>query len=357
MTDNHRIHVGNNMTPGELALVKDVAEVAAQSAVDRTLVGLGIDPKNPIEAQKMFGALRTIADGIADSEAVADREWAHRACKLSEGMFGKAILTAVAISVVGEANADVGGADRLAAAGALRATPCPSKSSSSSRPIAPRLAPAGTPPWISERRKDGSTGCGYMIGDDHRSLVIKCPDGHDWMIDLRARNCTMKDESTHHCWVRHGRPEDGTLHVDKNGLTCDAGAGSIDTGTWHGFLHNGELKVVGMGQVSASCAASIAPLQPSVPGLRRDACHLRQMDLFDGNLDRPSFSPSVKITGKRCVIANGEWTGEWVRDANCNAADHCCHYFPTAGELRFCSDSVRMRSQGETSHCLTCRHS
>lgn len=84
-------------------------------------------------------------------------------------------------------------------------------------------------------------GVGSMLGDDGRSLIVKCPDGHDWMIDARARNCTMPTDNTHHCWVRHGRPEDGNLHVDKSGVTCGAGAGSIDTGKYHGFLHNGEF--------------------------------------------------------------------------------------------------------------------
>ncbi|WP_036010803.1 hypothetical protein [Bradyrhizobium yuanmingense] len=93
--------------------------------------------------------------------------------------------------------------------------------------------------WIADRR-DGQ-GCGSLIGPDGRCLVVKCPDGHDWMIDARASNCTMPDEGTHHCWVRHGTPEDGTLHVDKNGHTCAAGAGSILTPRWHGFLHNGFL--------------------------------------------------------------------------------------------------------------------
>jgi hypothetical protein len=97
--------------------------------------------------------------------------------------------------------------------------------------------------WISDRRKDVPTGCGYMIGPDHRSLIVKCPDGHEWMIDGRASNCTLPNDNTHHCWVRHGRPEDGTLHVDKNGNTCAAGAGSIQTPRWHGFLHNGFLTV------------------------------------------------------------------------------------------------------------------
>jgi len=95
--------------------------------------------------------------------------------------------------------------------------------------------------WVADRRKDGPTGCGYMVGPDHRSLVVKCPDGHEWMIDSRASNCTLPNDNTHQCWVRHGRPEDGDLHVDKNGNTCAAGAGSIQTQKWHGFLHSGHL--------------------------------------------------------------------------------------------------------------------
>ena len=98
--------------------------------------------------------------------------------------------------------------------------------------------------WISERRKDGPTGCGYMIGPDHRSLVVKLPGNHDWHIDSRASNCTKRDDNEHFCWVRHGRPEDGTLHVDKNGNTCAAGGGSIAVPDFHGFLHHGALRGV-----------------------------------------------------------------------------------------------------------------
>jgi hypothetical protein len=76
-------------------------------------------------------------------------------------------------------------------------------------------------------------------GSDGRSLVVVYPDGHDWMIDSRAKNCTMPDDSIHKCWVRHGEPPNIT--VDKNGLTCAAGAGSIQTPKWHGFLRNGYL--------------------------------------------------------------------------------------------------------------------
>lgn len=59
---------------------------------------------------------------------------------------------------------------------------------------------------------------------------------------------------------------------------------------------------------------------------------------FDGNLEKPTFSPSVKITGKQTVVVDGRWTGEWVRDADGNAVDYCCHYFLTAGRLNFCND-------------------
>jgi hypothetical protein len=39
--------------------------------------------------------------------------------------------------------------------------------------------------------------------------------------------------------VRHG--EAPNITVDKNGVTCGAGAGSIQCGSYHGFLRNGEL--------------------------------------------------------------------------------------------------------------------
>lgn len=78
-------------------------------------------------------------------------------------------------------------------------------------------------------------------GADGRALVVILPTGRPWHIDSRASNCTMPEDRVHRCWCRHGRPEDGTLHVDKNGVTCQAGAGSIAVEGYHGFLHNGKL--------------------------------------------------------------------------------------------------------------------
>lgn len=83
---------------------------------------------------------------------------------------------------------------------------------------------------------DGSNFC---RGPDGHCLAVKLPDGHQWMVDARASNCTMPDDQQHKCWVRHGAPPNVT--VDKNGHTCQAGAGSIQSPKWHGYLRGGHL--------------------------------------------------------------------------------------------------------------------
>lgn len=76
-------------------------------------------------------------------------------------------------------------------------------------------------------------------------LNVVTPDGRTWDIDSRCSNCTLPEDKTHRCWVRHGEPP--FITVDKNGLTCQAGGGSIDMtqgGTrpgFHGFLRAGEF--------------------------------------------------------------------------------------------------------------------
>ena len=69
-------------------------------------------------------------------------------------------------------------------------------------------------------------------------LYVITPGG-PWCIDSRASNCTLKEDRMHRCWVRHGTPPN--IHVDKAGVTCRAGAGSIICGKYHGFLHGGSL--------------------------------------------------------------------------------------------------------------------
>jgi hypothetical protein len=110
-------------------------------------------------------------------------------------------------------------------------------------------------------------GSNHYRGPDGHSLVVRLPDGHDWNVDGGCNNCDSpcrvcgvayhshpawrgpagdthmyEDARPHKCWVRHGEARTGQVTVDKNGVTCGAGAGSIATPGWHGFLTQGELR-------------------------------------------------------------------------------------------------------------------
>lgn len=97
----------------------------------------------------------------------------------------------------------------------------------------------------------------WMRGPDGIALMVKLPNGHDWAVDSEASNCTrtqwreVPDDPKarrwqgreHYCWTRHGDPRTGSVHVDKSGApTCKAGAGSILSGSYHGFLRHGHLE-------------------------------------------------------------------------------------------------------------------
>jgi hypothetical protein len=106
-------------------------------------------------------------------------------------------------------------------------------------------------------------GTDHYRGPDGHCLVARLPDRSDWCVDGRANNCdspctncraaynahTFKagtcmkyeDARPHKCWIRHGDPRTGVVTVDKDGVTCNAGAGSIATSKWHGFLRGGML--------------------------------------------------------------------------------------------------------------------
>lgn len=78
-------------------------------------------------------------------------------------------------------------------------------------------------------------------GPDGVCLMVRLPDGHDWHVDGEASNCTRKGDRTHKCWIRRGDPRQANVTVDKNGETCAAGAGSIASNGYHGFLVDGTL--------------------------------------------------------------------------------------------------------------------
>jgi len=61
---------------------------------------------------------------------------------------------------------------------------------------------------------------------------------------------------------------------------------------------------------------------------------------FNNDFIKPTFSPSVRIRGKRRVFENGRWTGEWIRNAEGEPVAFCCHYFIENGKIRYCSDST-----------------
>lgn len=75
-------------------------------------------------------------------------------------------------------------------------------------------------------------------GPDGICLIAKLPNGDSWLMDGPASNCARPGED-HKCWVRHGVPPNIT--VDKDGDTCAAGSGSIQSNDYHGFLVNGEF--------------------------------------------------------------------------------------------------------------------
>lgn len=87
-------------------------------------------------------------------------------------------------------------------------------------------------PWLEEEDS-------HMTGSDGASWSVRTPDG-DWLIDGRASNCTLPQDLRHKCWIRHG--EAPLFTANKDGYSCDAGAGSIVSGAYHGFLRAGYLE-------------------------------------------------------------------------------------------------------------------
>jgi len=99
-----RNHIGS-LDPGTLALLKDVAEATAEKTVKSFATMVGIDHSNPIQAQRSFAALRKLADRMDDDEHQADQEWTRRTRMRTQGIAGKAVMTAVGVSVLGAAHA------------------------------------------------------------------------------------------------------------------------------------------------------------------------------------------------------------------------------------------------------------
>jgi hypothetical protein len=59
---------------------------------------------------------------------------------------------------------------------------------------------------------------------------------------------------------------------------------------------------------------------------------------FNGDIEHPTFQPSVRITGTQKIIVDGKWTGEWATGPGGEPKPYCCHYILALGILRYCGD-------------------
>ncbi len=78
-------HVGD-LSPGTIALLKNIADEAAERTVRRFSIAMGIDPNDPMRAQR-------------------NMQWLDRSRTRWEGAHGKALMTAIGIAVIGAGQA------------------------------------------------------------------------------------------------------------------------------------------------------------------------------------------------------------------------------------------------------------
>ena len=83
------------------AVIREVAEEAANRAVARTLTSLGIDHENPIEVQRDLAALRELRGFIEDPEVQQDLMHLRRWRKAMESVQSKGLMTVAGLLVVG----------------------------------------------------------------------------------------------------------------------------------------------------------------------------------------------------------------------------------------------------------------
>lgn len=92
-----------------------------------------------------------------------------------------------------------------------------------------------------------------------------------------------------------------------------------------------------MGQVSSVLRRQTGGYGHWCPGCN-EMHYMPDSWTFNGNLERPTFSPSFKHSGIQRVFVDGQWNGEWKRDAAGNTIPYICHYILTDGILNFCGD-------------------
>lgn len=95
-----RINVGD-LKPGDIALLKDIAEAAAERAVKMTFIAMGLDPADPIAAQRDFSFLRDMTVRTRDPAFNDDMNWVRRTRVRWDGMLGKVLVGVFGIAALG----------------------------------------------------------------------------------------------------------------------------------------------------------------------------------------------------------------------------------------------------------------
>lgn len=97
--DARGIHIGK-LTPGDVALLKNIADEAAERTVKRFSTAMGIDPDDPMRAQR-------------------NMQWLDRTRERAEGMHGKIIMTALGVAVLSALQAAWVGARTMISGGPM----------------------------------------------------------------------------------------------------------------------------------------------------------------------------------------------------------------------------------------------
>lgn len=88
-----------------IARMTGVAEVAAEKAVWKTLIAIGINPADPIKAQEDFAIMREVGTLARNSEFRKDLEHTRKWRLAVESATSKGMLTMLGIIVSGAAGA------------------------------------------------------------------------------------------------------------------------------------------------------------------------------------------------------------------------------------------------------------
>jgi hypothetical protein len=98
---DERVHM-EGYEQANTAFFTRLAEAASEATVNRMLTSFGISVKDPIELQRFFHVLRTLADNHTDEEARLDAAFVRNLRRLFHGLLGK-VIGAAAVLVVGSA--------------------------------------------------------------------------------------------------------------------------------------------------------------------------------------------------------------------------------------------------------------